>query len=146
MAEAVFIKLIGEQGRAEDFLVDSAGTSAYHAGSPADERMRRHAAARGYSITSISRQLRVPADFDEFDYLVAMDRSNYETILAQAPSPEVSAKVLRMTDFSTLAGVSEVPDPYYGGAEGFEHVIDILEDSCAGLLEICLRRVMQKER
>lgn len=139
MAEAVFAKLVGEQGLVEEFLVDSAGTSAYHAGSRADERMRRHAQARGYALTSISRQLKVPADFHEFDYLLAMDESNFQTVVAQAPSLELSAKVARMADFSTLPGVVDVPDPYYGGPEGFERVIDILEDSCSEFLSRCVQ-------
>ena len=121
---------------------DSAGTYSGHAGERADARMRRAAARRGYDITHISRPVR-SSDFDYADMIVAMDDNNYETLYRLAPSIEASEKIFRMTDFCrTYADRRYVPDPYYEGAEGFELVLDMLEDACGGLLEYLEREVI----
>ncbi len=130
-AETIFKALADKAGYA--CKVDSAGTYGGHAGEPSDSRMRRAAAARGYTITSHSRQVRTD-DFYDFDVIVAMDDRNWEDLRALAPDLESRDKVCRMADYSTT-GATYVPDPYYGGAEGFNLVIDILEDSCAQLLK-----------
>ena len=115
-------------------MCDSAGIIGYHAGEMADSRMRAHASRRGYKVTSISRQV-IPSDFDRFDMIVGMDGQNILDLRSMVRSDEKLAKIVRMTDFCTRHQLNEVPDPYYGGADGFELVLDILEDACAGLLK-----------
>jgi protein-tyrosine phosphatase len=130
-AEGVFRKLVAEAGRAAEFEIDSAGTGAWHVGSAADHRMRAAAERRGYRLDSIARQI-VPTDFDRFGLILTMDDLVYENVTAlrsRAPG-----RIERMVRYCSLHEVDEVPDPYYGGEEGFEEVLDILEDACAGLL------------
>jgi len=132
-AEAVLNAKLKDHGLSNDVEVDSAGTSGYHTDEPADARMQTHAQKRGYSLTSRSRQIR-SVDFDEFDFIIAMDQSNYRNLLNLAKTSEHRSKVAIMTDFSeNLDG--DVPDPYYGGALGFERVLDVLEESIKGLIE-----------
>ena len=107
---------------------------AYKKGPPADARMRVHAARRGYHITHISRPVRYD-DFFDFDWIVGMDDRNISKLKSLAPGLEEERKVVRMTDYCRLKVVDHVPDPYYGGDSGFENVLDILEDACAGLLD-----------
>ncbi len=130
-AEAVFRKLVSDAGRNSDFDIDSAGTIGYHAGHRADSRMRTHAQERGYSLESIARLIQ-PGDFNRFDLIVTMDNENFHTVSAINPGSD--AAVVRMCDYCENHQETEVPDPYYGGDAGFEKVIDILEDACAGLL------------
>ena len=131
-AEAVFKHLVEQEGESSRFFIDSAGTSAWHAGEPADARMRRHAKKRNMELTSISRQF-VPEDFDRFDYIIAMDRENMEDLKRLARTKEDLGKLHMMTDFSKKFNYDEIPDPYYGGDEGFELVLDLLEDAGTGL-------------
>jgi len=133
-AEAVFNGVIRKEGLANQFEVDSAGTSGWHAGEPADQRMQSHAIKRGYNLTSISRKF-ILSDFDYFDLIVAMDDSNLENLKRMARNQKDQSKLCKMTDFSREFDYDEVPDPYYGGSAGFELVLDLLEDSCEGLLE-----------
>jgi len=130
-AEGVFRKLVSEAGRHTDFEIDSAGTIGYHAGDRADRRMRAAAADRGYQLDSIARRIEV-ADFDRFDLIVTMDNANFRDVSALAPGS--GARVVRMCDYCQEHEETEVPDPYYGGAAGFQKVIDILEDACSNLL------------
>ena len=113
--------------------VDSAGLIGYHQGEQADPRMRAHASRRGYHITHLSRPVRM-SDFDDFDLVIGMDDSNISGLRDLAPSLEAENKIHRMTEFCVNSITDHVPDPYYGGAQGFENVIDILEDACEGLL------------
>jgi len=131
-AEAVMNKKIADGNLKNILSTDSAGTIAYHEGEPADARMKKHASKRGYNLTSIARKFQYE-DFEKFDYIIAMDSSNYMDILALDPDKEYHHKVSMMTDYSTN-GYDEVPDPYYGGDEGFELVLDILEDSVDGFI------------
>lgn len=133
-AEEVMRKLVADAGREEDFLLDSAGLIDFHEGEPADARMRAHAARRGYQITHLSRPVRYN-DFFDFDWIVGMDESNISKLKALAPGWEEEKKVVRMADYCRLIEAGHVPDPYYGGDPGFELVLDILEDACAGLLD-----------
>ncbi len=134
-AEGVMQYMVESEGLGDRVFCDSAGTYGGHAGERADSRMRRAAAARGYDLQSISRQLRTE-DFDRFDMILTMDDSNYERVHRLAPSVEAAQKIFRMTDFCrTHPDATHVPDPYYEGVEGFEKVLDLLEDACAGLLE-----------
>jgi protein-tyrosine phosphatase len=114
--------------------VESAGILSYHQGELPDSRMRMHAARRGYQLTHRSRPVCTDNFFD-FDLILGMDDRNIQDLKDRAPSLEAEQKIRRMTDFCRLKVVDYVPDPYYGGASGFENVLDILEDACQGLLE-----------
>ncbi|MDA3817910.1 MAG: low molecular weight phosphotyrosine protein phosphatase [Prolixibacteraceae bacterium] len=137
--EAVFNSVVKKAGLAEEYEIDSAGTIAAHAGEPADQRMQRHAQRRGYSLDSISRKVQPENDFQHFDYIVAMDDNNYEDLILLAQNDEEVKKISKMTDYSRKYSYTSVPDPYYGGDEGFELVLDLLEDACEGLLEFIER-------
>ncbi len=132
-AEGVMLSLLKKKGLEEDFTIDSAGTSGYHEGSLPDVRMRRHASKRGYELVHRSRPVRVE-DFYEFDYIIGMDDQNIADLRELAPSPNEEKKIHRMVEFSSQYDNTYIPDPYYGGSEGFELVIDLLEDACQGLL------------
>jgi protein-tyrosine phosphatase len=134
MAEGVFDRLLKEKGLQDKFEVDSAGLHGYHAGELPDSRMRAHASKRGYHLTHRSRPVFL-TDFDQFDMLIGMDEQNIRGLKILAPTAEHQAKIYRMTDYLTKIKADEVPDPYYGGAAGFEYVIDLLEDACSGLLD-----------
>ena len=134
-AEGVMKQLVEKAGLEDRFVIDSAGILSYHEGELPDPRMRAHAARRGYNLTHRSRPVRT-ADFYDFDIIIGMDDRNIEDLKERAPSLEAERKIHRMTDFCTrFTYADHVPDPYYGGAEGFEYVLDLLEDACAGLLE-----------
>ncbi len=133
-AEAVFNAKIEQYGQQERISCDSAGTAAYHEGEPADYRMRQFALKRGYKLTSISRPVNSTIDFDRFDYIVGMDRQNVRDLKAMARNATDLQKILLMTDYCADGNYDSVPDPYYGGAAGFELVLDILEDACDGLI------------
>ena len=115
--------------------IDSAGTAGYHVGDLPDARMRTHARARGYVLDSRARQFDPHSDFDAFDYIIAMDKSNLRDLQSFDRQKQYRDKLSLMTDYCTETEVSEVPDPYYGGSEGFNFVLDILEDACNGLLK-----------
>lgn len=132
-AEGIFKKMVRKQGLHDKIEVDSAGTAGYHVGELPDSRMRQHGTRRGYKFDSLSRKF-TSNDFDRFDIILAMDDSNYNNILRLAPDLNSEGKVHRMMDFSKKYENDHVPDPYYSGAEGFELVLDLLEDSCDGLL------------
>ena len=134
-AEGVFKYKVKERGLEYAFEIDSAGTAGYHAGEPADRRMQQHARKRGINLTSISRKFNPATDFDTFDWVVAMDNENVSNLKRMARSPEDVAKISKMTDFSKTGNYTEIPDPNYGGSDGFELVLDLLEDACEGLLE-----------
>jgi len=134
-AEAVFRSLAARNASSDCIEADSAGTYAGHAGELPDPRMRRAAARRGYELTHRARPLR-EADFERFDRIVVMDDCNYEAAHRLAPSRELAGKIYRMTEFCRRSPQwDHVPDPYYEGREGFELVLDLLEDACEGLLD-----------
>lgn len=127
--------LLAEAGLESEFAVDSAGILSCHQGELPDSRMRAHAIRRGYALTHRSRPVRTE-DFYEFDLIIGMDDRNIADLMERAPSPDEYRKIYRMTDYCTrFTDADHVPDPYYGGAEGFEYVLDLLEDACAGLLD-----------
>ena len=135
-AEAVMARLVEEAGLADAIELDSAGTGAWHVGSSPDERASAAAAARGIAMRGVARQVRA-ADFERFDLLLAMDAENRRTLRALAPDAEAAAKVRLLREFdpaSAGAASLDVPDPYYGGADGFDRVLDLVEAACAGLL------------
>lgn len=133
-AEGVMKHLVEQAGCEEDFVIDSAGILSYHQGELPDRRMRVHAARRGYDLIQRSRPVRTE-DFYHFDLIIGMDDRNISDLKERAPSLEAESKIHRMTEYCTkFTHADHVPDPYYGGAEGFEYVLDLLEDACAGLL------------
>jgi Protein-tyrosine-phosphatase len=134
-AEAVFNAFIQKNNLGKEIVCDSAGTAAYHEGEPADYRMKQFALKRGYELTSISRPFNPRVDFDRFDYIVGMDRMNVRDLKSMARNENDKKKVSLMTEYCVNSKYDSVPDPYYGGASGFELVLDILEDACNGLLE-----------
>lgn len=125
---------IRRAGLERELEVDSAGILSYHRGELPDERMRTHASRRGYNLTHRSRQV-CTADFRDFDWILGMDDRNIDDLREKAPDVASERKIRRMTDFCRTKTADYVPDPYYGGAQGFEHVLDLLEDACGGLLE-----------
>lgn len=134
-AEEITRQFAARRGMSAEFDIDSAGLLSYHRGELPDPRMRAHAARRGYVLTHRSRPVTTD-DFSRFDLLLAMDDSVYDALRDRAPSVETAARVRRMTDYCRrFTHADHVPDPYYGGAEGFEYVLDLLEDACAGLLD-----------
>ena len=134
-AEGVMRSMLEKKGIDDEFIIDSAGILSYHEGELPDARMRMHAARRGYNLTHRSRPVKTE-DFYHFDLIIGMDDRNIDDLKDRAPSPEECKKIRRMTDFCVQMSHSDhVPDPYYGGAEGFEYVLDLLEDACIGLLE-----------
>lgn len=134
-AEAVFAGLVKNKGLEKYFKIDSAGTLAYHEGEPADKRMKQHAKKRGYKLTSIARRFIPHSDFEYFDYIIGMDDENINYLKSFARNENDLIKIHKMTDFRKVWAYDEIPDPYYGGEEGFELVLDLLEDACEGLLE-----------
>ena len=132
-AEGVFRYFVEEGGLSDHIEIDSAGTHAYHTGEPADRRASAAAERRGYSLTEIRARRVIDQDFEQFDYIIAMDRDNVERLVEQADA-EHHGKISLFLDFGN-AQEDEVPDPYYGGAAGFERVLDLVEDASRGLLE-----------
>ncbi|MBQ7634613.1 MAG: low molecular weight phosphotyrosine protein phosphatase [Bacteroidaceae bacterium] len=138
-AQHVFEAVCEARGVADRFFADSAGTYGGHEGQQADPRMRHAAAQRGYNLTHRARQVRA-ADFSRFDVVLAMDDSNRHNLLRLAPTLHDQQKVRRMADYLTAFPTYDyVPDPYYEGAEGFELVLDMLEDGCARLCDQLLQ-------
>jgi protein-tyrosine phosphatase len=134
MAESIFSKIIESKNQLNDFEIDSAGLINYHQGELADSRMRSHGLKRGYTIRSRSRQI-TKQDLDYYDWILAMDNQNMEGLHRIATTPNQYGKFHLITDFCEHNEANHVPDPYYGGEQGFENVIDILEDACMGLFK-----------
>ena len=132
-AHGVLTQRVADAGLGDRIVVDSAGTHDYHVGRPPDERAQQHAARRGYDLSAQrARQLKAQ-DFDDFDLVLVMDDANQHAARALCP-PGQRHKLRRLTDFCTRHRASDVPDPYDGGEAGFEAVLDLVEDACAGLL------------
>lgn len=133
-AEGIMKKMIEDEGLSDRISVDSAGTSNWNEGNTPDERMRLHGSKKGYDFDSVARTFR-SSDFDKFDYILVMDNNNYMNVKRLAKSEEDESKIHRMTDFSIdYSDHDHVPDPYYGGDDGFNLVMSLLEDACKGLL------------
>ncbi|RNC84357.1 MAG: low molecular weight phosphotyrosine protein phosphatase [Balneola sp.] len=132
-AEGIFIHKVKEAGLELYFYIDSAGTAAYHTGERADSRSRATAADHGVNLPSIARRFEY-TDLEEFDLILAMDSSNLRNIKELDRRNRFTEKVFLMRDFDPEPGNKEVPDPYYGGSQGFENVFQILERSSIALL------------
>ncbi len=133
--------LIDQADVREHIVCDSAGTAGYHIGNPPDERMAVAAAnLLGIKLHGQARQFK-KSDFKTFNLILAMDQENYQNILALDPAGQYRDKVRLMCDFCSSYTTKEVPDPYYGGPEQFNHVIELLLDACNGLLEDVTKKV-----
>ena len=133
-AEGVFRKHVSDAGLDAEILTDSAGTHAYHGGEPADRRAHAAALRRGFSLEGIRARKVTDEDFEDFDYILAMDQDNLMTLQERSPD-ELRSKVRLFLEFAESRQENEVPDPYYGGSAGFERVLDLVEEASQGLLE-----------
>jgi len=138
-AEGIFRKLAADAGVADAIRADSAGTHDYHLGEPPDRRAQETAAKRGYDLSGLRARKVERADFQRFDLILAMDRDHH-AILARIAQPSTGHKLKMMMSYARRFREEEVPDPYYGGAKGFELVLDMLEDASQGLLEALIKR------
>ncbi len=144
-AQGVMQSIVDERGLGDMFVLDSAGFYGGHAGDLPDARMRAHAIRRGLRLTHISRQIRW-VDYERFDILVGMDSANLSDLHDGASTLEEDSKIVSMADFCRMHPYADcVPDPYYGGAEGFENVLDLLQDACLGLLDAVMERLSAQE-
>lgn len=141
-AEGVFRKLVSDAGLAEHIHADSAGTHAYHIDAPPDRRAQQAAARRGVDLSGLRGRQALRGDFDDFDYVLAMDEENYANLLAICP-PDARHKLSLFMSFASNRNEREVPDPYYGGDTGFDRVLDMIEDAAEGLLERIRRDQLQ---
>jgi protein-tyrosine phosphatase len=131
-AHGIFEHIVEREGAQNLIEVDSAGTYGGHRGELPDRRMREAASLRGYSLTHISRQVS-GLDLLDFDLVIAMDDQNYQNLMNMAPSVEAARKVKRMSEYLTDNKISYIPDPYYSGMDGFNYVLDLLEEACENL-------------
>ncbi len=132
MAETIFRDIVEKNDKTDSFEIDSAGLLDYHRGEKADHRMRSHAEKHGYLITHLSRPVSIE-DLEYYDYVIGMDEQNISGLESLARR-ETKGKIYRMTDFvKKYPDITKIPDPYYGGSEGFEQVIRLLEDGCQNL-------------
>lgn len=135
-AEGVMKSVVESRGDSARWTIDSAGTGDYHIGDLPDRRMRVHASRRGLTLDHRCRQVR-SYDFDDFDIVIGMDDSNLSNLHRLAPSPEAERKIAGMAEFFTDSRMGDsVPDPYYEGSEGFELVLDMLDDACGNLYRL----------
>ncbi len=133
-AEAVFRQYVERAGLAEQIVIDSAGTHDYHIGAPPDSRTQRAAQQRGFEMSDLRGRQVEAADFSRFDYVLAMDRANL-AILNRLMPKDSKTKAHLFLEYAHHHREREVPDPYYGGEDGFERVLDMVEDAAAGLLQ-----------
>ncbi len=132
-AEAVFRARVEEAGLGQHILIDSAGTHDYHIGEPPDARTQRAAKLRGYDMSALRGRQVGAGDFERFDYVLAMDRANLAFLQRLRPS-DAAGHIGLFLEFASRYSQQEVPDPYYGGTDGFECVLDMVEDAAEGLL------------
>lgn len=133
-AEVVFRAVASREAPDLVLEVDSAGTAGYHVGELPDRRTRQAAARRGYDLSALRARIVDPRDFDNFDLILAMDRENLRALERRAP-PQARDRLRLFLEFAPETGISEVPDPYYGGPNGFEDVLDLIEAASRGLIE-----------
>lgn len=133
-AEGIFVKMVKDAGLSDRIVVDSAGTHGYHIGEPPDLRTQEAAARRGYDLSRLRARKFQREDFQRFDLVLAMDRDNHG-ILARIAQPSAGHRLRMMMEYASQFQEIEVPDPYYGGPDGFDRVLDMIEDAAQGLLE-----------
>ncbi len=139
-AEGVLRHYLELAGLARIISVDSAGTHGYHSGEPPDPRAQRAAARRGIDLSAQRARCVQPRDFDEFDLILAMDRDNLNALQRECP-PHRRQKLALFTRYSARNPNADIPDPYYGGPDGFDRVLDMLEDAVRGLVDELRRRL-----
>ncbi len=139
-AHGVFRELVRDEGLEERVEIDSAGTHAYHVGNPPDQRAQATARSRGIDLSDLRARQVSADDFRDYDYILAMDQDNYAILQSQCPRDE-RHRLHMFLDFAPEQGVREVPDPYYGGARGFDQVFDLVEAASRGLLADIRRRL-----
>ena len=144
-AEGVFRRVVAERAPGVEIEVDSAGTHDYHVGDPPDPRSIAAAARRGVDLRPLRARSVRDEDFERFDLIIAMDRLNRETLLERSPAP-FRERIRLFMEFAGDQDVEDVPDPYYGGAPGFERVLDLAEEAAAGLLDEVLERARPRRR
>jgi len=133
-AEGVFSALIEKEKVEQQFEIESAGTHAFHVGEAPDLRAQKAATSRGISLSHIKARKVIFGDFDDFDYILAMDEDNYEILIQSCPEP-LKSKIKYFLDYAPHLATREVPDPYYGGKYGFERVLDMVEEASLGFLD-----------
>lgn len=143
-AHGIMQKLVNDAGLSDRILVTSSATGGWHVGNPPDSRMRAAAQRRGYELNSKASQVNL-LRIKEAHIVLVMDADNHHHLLALQPSEEEKAKIHFMRDFCSDRTSRDVPDPYYGGDAGFEHVLDLLEDGCQNLLQHLLEQPLQKQ-
>ena len=139
-AHGVLEKMVADAGLQQRIAVDSAGTHSYHVGDPPDARSQQHALRRGYDLSRQRARQLTAQDFDDFDLVLVMDSHN-ESAARRLASPAQRQRLQRLTDHCQRFDDTDVPDPYYGGDQGFEQVLDLVEDACEHLLRSIVQRV-----
>jgi protein-tyrosine phosphatase len=132
-AEAVMLRKVAEAGLTEQIVIDSAGTGDWHIGEAPDARARKHGAGRGYDLEPLRARQIDASDFERFDHILAMDNANLRELRRLCPA-DLQSKVRLLMDFAPGQSGTEVADPYFGGTDGFERVLDQCELACDGLL------------
>ncbi len=132
-AEGVFTKLVKDHKLDAYFAIDSAGTHAYHVGNEPDLRSQAAALERGIDLSSLRARQVINGDFEDFDYVLAMDDENYSILVSACPE-QYKPKIKYFLDYAPHLNNRQVPDPYYGGQYGFERVLDMIEEASAGFL------------
>ncbi|MCW5624084.1 MAG: low molecular weight phosphotyrosine protein phosphatase [Burkholderiales bacterium] len=145
-AEGVFRERVRQAGLERLIEIDSAGTHAYHVGEPPDSRAIAHAAKRGYDLRKLRARRIKPEDFGAFDYVLAMDESNLAAMMKIRPADAAAETRLFLDYAGADVPLREVPDPYYGGAGGFEQVLDLVESAADGLLAVVQNRLTPKRQ
>lgn len=138
-AEGVFNKVIVDKGVADRFVIDSAGTHAYHIGEPSDARSQQMAKSRGIDLSKIRARKVMQSDFEQFDHILAMDTDNY-TLLIEASPSQYHHKIKLFLDYAPERKEKDVPDPYYGGQNGFSNVFDLVEDASKGFYDSVIKQ------
>ena len=138
-AHGVFRKLVQDEGYSGDIYIESSGTHAYHVGEPPDSRAQQTAHERGIDLSDLRGQRVRSSDFTEFDYILPMDQDNYEILVSSSPKAHQD-KIRMFLSFAPAVTANDVPDPYYGGAGGFDQVFDMVEAGSRGLLDDILQK------
>ncbi len=142
-AEGAFLSFLYQENRAHEFVVDSAGTSDHHKGESPDQRMLDRAHARGIALPSSARQFTIE-DFEKFDFIVCMDKNNKSAVLSLDKDNLYSQKIFLMGDFIASRVGKDVPDPYYGSIEDFDHVLDLVQEGASGLFQYIYQKRLDK--
>jgi protein-tyrosine phosphatase len=138
-AEAVFYKRLADQKLLHIVKIDSAGTHNFHPDAPPDERSQAHALKRGYDLSNLRARPVVESDFEEFDLLLTMDWDNRALLEDRCPAKHIH-KIRGLAEFLQKTQASVIPDPYYGGDQGFEHVLDLIEEASEGLIKFIMQK------